>query len=88
MGSLSQPDIVERAYQLARSGCCGGVEDVRRELLLEGYINVAAHLGAGPALRKTLTTLCLQAQGRTETVRTGRLSGLRNQRAQSQGEMT
>ena len=72
------PNIVERSYQLARSGACAGVEEVRRRLQAEGYTDATAHLCAAPLLRKHLTQLCLQAQGRLDAVRAGRLSGLRN----------
>lgn len=71
-------DIIERAYQLARSGTCAGIEDVRRQLMADGYLNVSAHLSAAPTLRKDLTRLCLQAQGKYEAVHAGRLRGLRN----------
>lgn len=59
-----QLNIVERAYQLARSGTCLGIEDIRRRLMAEGFQNVWQHLSAAPALKKSLSKLCVQAQGR------------------------
>jgi hypothetical protein len=37
--------IIERAFQLARSGEYRSMEDVRRRLAREGYESVSAHLG-------------------------------------------
>jgi hypothetical protein len=71
--------IVERSYQLARSGECAGVADIRRRLRAEGHADATAQLTASPLLRKDLTRLCLQAQGGFEAVQAGRLRGLRNQ---------
>jgi hypothetical protein len=48
---------VERAYELARSGSCGTVEDIRRVLTAERYPSVQAHL-AGPTIRRALLALC------------------------------
>ena len=72
------PNIVERSYQLARSGACSGIEEVRRSLQKEGYTNVAAHLSAAPSLRKDLSMLCLQATRRFDSVQAGRLNGLQS----------
>lgn len=47
---------VERAFELARSGSCQSVEEVRRALVHEGYEGVRAHL-AGAAIGKQLKTL-------------------------------
>ena len=69
---------IERSYQLARSGACAGVEDIRRRLRAGGYADATAQVIAVPAMRKDLTRLCLQAQGKFEAVQSGRLSGLRN----------
>jgi hypothetical protein len=73
------PNIVQRSYELARSGTCAGIEEVRRRLRSEGYADATAQLTASPSLRKDLTRLCLQAQGKFEAVRAGQISGLQNQ---------
>ncbi|MGH6955541.1 MAG: hypothetical protein ACREEW_02620 [Caulobacteraceae bacterium] len=46
---------LERAFELARSGQCGSVTDVRRMLAAEGY--TMAQLD-GPALLRQLRELC------------------------------
>ena len=48
---------VERAYQLARSGDCGSVDEIGRVLITERYGSVHAHL-AGPSIRRALLALC------------------------------
>lgn len=52
---------VERAFQLARSGDCASLEDIRVLLAKEGYELVSAHL-AGPTLRRALLQLCIDAR--------------------------
>jgi len=52
---------VERAYELARSGSCGTVDDIRRALTAERYPSVQAHL-AGPSIRRALLALCKAAR--------------------------
>ena len=47
---------VERAFQLARSGECGGIGDIKDRLRCEAYDDVAAHL-QGPFTRKQLRRL-------------------------------
>jgi hypothetical protein len=64
MSDLPETNIVARAYQLARSGTCSGIEDIRRRLMAEGFHNVPHHLGTAPALKKSLSTLCVEAQGK------------------------
>ena len=44
-------NIIERAYQLAAES--GSVDEVRRKLAQEGYLQVAAHL-SGPRIRADL----------------------------------
>jgi hypothetical protein len=36
-------NIIERAYQLATES--GSIEEIKRKLMREGYVNVHAHLG-------------------------------------------
>jgi hypothetical protein len=48
---------IERAYQLARSGCCATVDEIGRILITERYGSVHAYL-AGPTIRRQLLALC------------------------------
>ena len=51
---------VERAYELARSGRCHSVDEIRTMLMREGYEAVQAHL-TGPSIKKDLAALCKAA---------------------------
>lgn len=51
---------VERAYELARSGRCHSVDEIRTTLIREGYEAVQAHL-TGPSIKKDLAALCRAA---------------------------
>ena len=51
-----QPDVIARAYQLARSGSLQSVEDIRRKLRSEGYDGINAHL-AGRLIQRQLRAL-------------------------------
>jgi len=55
--SGEQLSTVERAFELARSGSCHTLEDIRRVLTAERYPSVQAHL-AGPSIRRALLALC------------------------------
>jgi hypothetical protein len=55
--SGEQLSTVERAFELARSGSCSTVDDIRRVLTAERYPSVQAHL-AGPSIRRALLALC------------------------------
>jgi len=52
----SNPNVIDRAFQIARDGPCNSVEDIREQLVGEGYDQVFAHLG-GPTIRKDLLKL-------------------------------
>jgi hypothetical protein len=52
---------IERAFELAQSGHCATVDDIRRNLKGEGFAQVDAHL-AGATVRKQLLELCRQAR--------------------------
>lgn len=52
---------VERAFELAASGACRTIDDIRRRLGTEGYPSVDAHL-AGSAIRRQLKAL-IEAAG-------------------------
>ncbi|WP_066589798.1 hypothetical protein [Sphingomonas pruni] len=58
--SAEQLSTVERAFELARSGSCGTVDDIRRALTVDRYPSVQAHL-AGPSIRRALLALCKAA---------------------------
>jgi hypothetical protein len=52
-----RPSIAERAYQLARSGDCATITDIKERLKREGYWDVMGHLQGGSItapLRKLL----------------------------------
>jgi hypothetical protein len=59
--SGEQLSTVERAFELARSGSCGTVDDIRRALTAEHYPSIQAHL-AGPSIRRELLALCKVAK--------------------------
>jgi len=63
-GDRPQATTVERAYQLAQSGECAGVDAIRRRLSREGYVDAPQQLSA-PTLRRSLTKLCLAAQNKS-----------------------
>jgi hypothetical protein len=50
------PNIVERAFEIARSGSSRSIDDLRRRLKREGYANVDAHL-TGASIKRELTLL-------------------------------
>ena len=53
--------IIERAYQLARSGQCKGMQDIRRQLRVEGYGGPQDEL-TGLGIRRHLKRLCAEAR--------------------------
>lgn len=59
--SQHEPGTVERAFQLARSGTCRTLADIRAQLIRERYAGVSEHL-VGPSLRRDLTRLCAAAR--------------------------
>lgn len=52
-----RPPLIERAFDLARSGQYKDVPDIARQLGAEGYEGVTSRL-AGPSLRRQLRELC------------------------------
>lgn len=63
-GSAGRPrrlSIVERAFELARSGACRSIEEIARRLKQEQYESVDTHLG-GTSLRKELRQLCAESR--------------------------
>ena len=52
--------ILERAYQLARSGACANVGEIKKRLKAERYDRVDDHL-SGKLIIATLKRLCFSA---------------------------
>jgi hypothetical protein len=50
-----RPTTLERAFELARSGACPGLQDIRQRLKSEGY---DPHQIEGPMLVRQLRELC------------------------------
>jgi hypothetical protein len=58
---MSDPTLLERAFDLARSGRFASVADIRTALKRERYEQVEAHL-AGPSIARQLRALCEEAR--------------------------
>jgi hypothetical protein len=58
---MDSDSTLERAFALARSGRCAGLDDIRRTLRRERYDQVEGHL-AGPSIGKQLRDLCRTAR--------------------------
>ncbi len=58
---MPESGTIERAFELARSGTCRSLEDVRRKLKAEGYLAIPEHLG-GSAIKKQLAALIKAAR--------------------------
>lgn len=50
--------LIERAYELARSGKHATTQSIERALVSEGYEQVAAHFGNSLTLKRALLALC------------------------------
>jgi hypothetical protein len=61
-GPRRSENIIERAFQLARSGECRALGDIHAVLKREGFLHVQAHLD-GPSLRRQLNSLMADAGG-------------------------
>jgi hypothetical protein len=55
-----RPTVIERAFELAKSGDCASPSEIRDILRREGYMDVTGQI-AGPTLLKQLRTLCRDA---------------------------
>ena len=42
--TMRPPTIIERAFELARSGACRSVDDIKKKLRAEGFENPEGHL--------------------------------------------
>jgi hypothetical protein len=58
-----RPTALERAFELARSGKCADVAQVRQQLKIEGY---ARDQLTGPALIRQIRDLCIAAAAQSE----------------------
>lgn len=62
-GKVRMPDnkrVLERAFELARSGEFRQIDEIRLQLRREGYAGIDAQL-TGPLLRRQLRALCVRA---------------------------
>jgi hypothetical protein len=57
----TRPTTLERAYQLARSGRCRNVGEIRTCLKAEGFGDYQAQL-TGPMIQRALQRLCIAAR--------------------------
>jgi hypothetical protein len=57
---------LERAFELAQSGDCTTIDDIRRRLKTESYAQVDAHL-AGATVRRQLLDLCKAARAERDS---------------------
>ena len=57
---MSEVSTIERAFELARTGLCKNVEEIRVKLKRERCEHVDSHLSSG-ALRQQLKDECLKA---------------------------
>jgi len=55
------PTLIERAFDLARSGSVPNLSRLARALRREGYEGVDMHLSSSPTLAKELTSACRAA---------------------------
>jgi hypothetical protein len=58
---MQDQTTIERAFELARSGDCDSVNQIRQKLKAERFDQVDAHL-AGPAIARQLRDLCAEAR--------------------------
>jgi hypothetical protein len=56
---------LERAFQLANSGDCASVAQIREKLKAEGYSDAPLHI-KGPSIRAQLNALCAAAVKKKE----------------------
>jgi hypothetical protein len=63
MGMEHRLTTLERAFELARSGTCADVAQVRHQLKIEGY---ARDQLTGPALIRQIRDLCIAAAPKSE----------------------
>jgi hypothetical protein len=57
----SRPSVIERAFQLARSGTCASLTDIRMRLQSENYADAQIHT-SGHSIARQLRGLIVAAQ--------------------------
>ncbi len=62
---MSRPGLIERAYELAKSGNYPTVTAVKNQIRAEGYPGVDGHLH-GASIHSALRNLCLASRGKAE----------------------
>jgi hypothetical protein len=62
---MERMTVLERAFQLARSGECRNVTAVRKRLIMEGYANVHSQL-SGRGLVNQIHDICKKATARRD----------------------
>jgi hypothetical protein len=72
---MDQKYVIERAIEMAKSGVYGRIEQIERQLIIEGYSSVPAHLDA-PTLRRQLRQLSSDARGEPPPKGRGRPSAV------------
>ncbi len=72
----TRPTLIERAYQLARSGECATLQNIKRRLKAEGFVSIEAQL-FGPRLQDELRRACQTSLGLPATQRGRRRSAAR-----------
>jgi hypothetical protein len=63
---MKQVTTLERAFELAKSGECGGIQDIKDRLRREGYSQIDDQL-YGRALARQLKGLCAEARARADS---------------------
>jgi hypothetical protein len=66
---MEAKSVIERAYELAVSGACPGVQDVRAALRAEGYGTEVDRHFASPTLKSALRKVCTAASRATEAAK-------------------
>ena len=56
-----RPGVIERAFQIAKSGKVGNIKDLRTQLAEEGYSNVTVVL-TGRSLRQQISRMIVEAK--------------------------
>jgi hypothetical protein len=62
----SRPTTIERAYQLAKSGDCASVTEIKAKLRSEGYTDAPGQL-YGPTIQRSLRQLCAEAKAAAQS---------------------
>jgi hypothetical protein len=68
---MPQKPVLERAYEIARSGACPNLEGLRAQLKAERYGNDFDRHASGSQLRKDLRRICAAATSAPPNVEFG-----------------